>query len=233
MPTLAQSVPAESTRSGSDTSTLTAALTGVSVGDVVVVKLQTWDATIAAGTPSGGSQTYTSRAIIAPAGFASYGRIYTAVMAAGVASSFTVTIGAPAAGCYHNVLVERWTSAQLAGTPATNTASYVSASAPSSTITTVGTGSVVSFLIGDAQSIDPATDAYLSSAISEQLYDYHTAGDGVYRFARQTAAVAGSQTYGMSAPATQKWVMAAIEIQAAAAAAGGPVPFLSQYGSFH
>lgn len=223
-PTLAQTLTAQSAISG-DSTTLTAALTSVSVGDVLVIKAQTWDTTVTSGTPSGGSQTYTQRVTIQPAGFASYGTIFTATMAAGVPSSFTLTLSAPSASSGHSMVVERWTGAQLAATPATNAASYSSASLPSSTITTVGTNSAVSWLCGDSQSVNPSTDAYLSPAPAspELLVNGFSSGDGIFRYTQQAAASPGSQTYGMSAPTGQKWVLAAIEVQAASAAAT-PLP---------
>lgn len=223
-PTLAQTLTAQSAITG-DTSTLSVSLTSVSVGDLVVVKAQTWDTGTPAGTPSGGSQTYTRQCTIAPGGFASYGTIFTSVMAAGVASSFTLTLSAPTASCGHSMVVERWTSATLAATPATNTASYSTASLPSSTITTVAANSVVSWLCGDEQSINPATDAYISPAPAtpELLVDGHASNDAVFRYTTQAAATAGSQTYGMTAPTGQKWCLAAIEIQYNPTAAALPL----------
>lgn len=230
-PTLAQTLTAQSALGG-DSTTLTAALTSVSVGDVVIVKAQTWDTGTAAGTPSGGSQTYTRQVTVAPAVFAGYCAIFSATMAAGVASSFTLTLSAPAAVCGHSMVVERWTGAQLAATPATNGANYSVASAPSSTITTTAANSAVSWCTNDAQSVSPATDAYISPApgTPELLINGSGSSDGVFRYTTQTAAVAGSQTYGMTAPTTQKWVMAAIEVQAAAAASfiAPPAPIVRQ-----
>lgn len=224
-PTLAQTLTAQSNING-DSTTLTAALTSVSVGDVVIVKAQTWDTGTAAGTPSGGSQTYTRQVTAAPAVFAGYATIFSATMAAGVASSFTLTLSAPAASSAHSMVVERWTSAKLAATPATNAANYSSASAPSSTITTVAANSAVSWCTNDAQSVSPATDAYISPAPSspELLVNGTASASGVYRYTTQTTTTAGSITYGMTAPSTQKWVMCAIEVQNNPSVSGLPLP---------
>lgn len=223
--TIAQTLPATSAISG-DSTALTAALTGVSTGDVVVVLAQTWDSGTAAGTPSGGSQTYTRWATEAPGGFAGYATIFAATMGAGVAGSFTLTLSAPSASSCHNMVVYRLTGAQLAATPATNAAAYSSASAPSSTITATGAGNVLLWCTNDAQSVNPATDAYLSPApgTPDLLVDGHTGSDGVFRYTHQTTSASGSQTYGMSAPTTQKWVACAIEVQAAVAASTSPIP---------
>ena len=162
--TIAQTLTAQSAING-DSTALTASLTSVSVNDVVVVMASTWDTGTAAGTPSGGSQTYTRQATIAPGGFAGYATCFTATMASGVASSFTLTLSAPAASSGHSMVVYRLTGAQLAATPATNTASYGgTAGVPSSTITATGNGNLILWTTNDAQSISPSTDAYISPA---------------------------------------------------------------------
>lgn len=217
--TIAQTLPAQSAISGDSTS-LTANLTSVSAGDVVVISAQTWDTGTAAGTPSGGSQTYTRYVTEAPGGFAGYCTIFAATMAAGVASSFTLTLSPPAASSAHSMVVYRLTGAQLAATPATSAATYGgSASAPSSTITATGAGNLIIWCTNDAQSVNPSTDAYISPApgTPDLLVDGHVGSDGVFRYTHQTTAGSGSTTYGMTAPTTQKWVACAIEVQAAAA----------------
>lgn len=228
--TIAQTLTATSAISG-DSTTLTAALTSVSTGDVVVILAQTWDSGTTAGTPSGGSQTYTRWATEAPGGFAGYATIFAAAMGAGVASSFTLTLSAPSASSCHNMVVYRLTGAQLA-TPATNAAAYSSASAPSSTITATGAGNLLLWCTNDAQSVNPSTDAYLSPApgTPDLLVDGHTGSDGVFRYTHQTTSASGSQTFGMSAPTTQKWVACCIEVQAAAASSfiAPPAPIVRQ-----
>lgn len=216
--TIAQTLASQSALGG-DSTALTASLTSVSVGDVVVVMAQTWDTNTAAGTPSGGSQTYTRQATAAPALFAGYATLFTSVMGAGVASSFTLTLSAPAASSGHSMVVYRCTGAQLAATPATSSANYGgSVSAPSASITATGSGNLILWCTNDAQSVSPATDAYLSPApgTPDLLINGSGSSDGVFRYTHQTTASSGAITYGMTAPATQKWVMAAIEIQAAA-----------------
>jgi len=222
---LAQTLTAQSNING-DTTALTASLTSVSVNDVVIVMAQTWDAGTAAGTPSGGSQTYTRQITCAPGGFAGYATIFSATMAAGVASSFTLTLSAPAASSAHQLTVHRYTGAQLAATPATNQASYggSGSSVPSSTITLAGANSAISWCTNDASTTSPSTDAYISPAPStpDLLVDGSTGADGIFRYTHQFATSSGSTSYGMTAPTTQKWVMCAIEIQAAATASAPP-----------
>lgn len=224
--TIAQTLTAQSAIGG-DSTTLTASLTSVSASDVVVVCAQTWDTGTASGTPSGGSQTYTGQITVAPGGFAGYGRIFTATMAGGVASSFTLTLSAPAATSGHSMTVYRLTGAQLAATPATSSAWYTGASdIPSGSITTTAANSLVIWCNNDQSTTSPATDAYISPAPAtpDLLINGSASADGIYRYTHQAAATAGSQSYGMTAPAGQRWVTCAIEVQAAATSAALPPP---------
>lgn len=230
--TIAQTLTAQSAIGG-DTTALTASLTSVSPNDVVIVMAQTWDTNTAAGTPSGGSQTYNRLVTAAPATFAGYATAFGATMGAGVASSFTLTLSAPAASSGHSMVVYRITGGQLAASPATNSANYGgTAGLPSSTITATGNGNLLLWCTNDAQSINPATDAYISPApgTPDLLVNGFSGSDGVFRYTHQTATGASSQTYGMTAPTGQKWVMVAVEVQAAAASTfiAPPAPNLRQ-----
>lgn len=202
---------AESAKGG-DTTALTASIT-VGNTDLIVVKAQTWDAGTAAGTPSGGSLTYTRQVTTSTTGFATYGTMFTATATS--STTFTVTLSAPAASSYHTMLVEVWPGATVAATPATATAKYSVAGLPSMTITTAGTGSAVTTLCGDEQSVSPSTRAYSSSGTGESVGDGSAGSDSVQYYWYQQAATAGSQTVGMTAPTGQKWNMASLEIQAA------------------
>jgi hypothetical protein len=221
-PTLITNYFVESNHNG-DTSTLTTPSFTPSNGEVVVVMASTWDTATTSGTPSGGSQTYTSQVTEAGGGFSTYVRIFTATIS-GSPGSMTIVLSAPSASSYHHMCVARYSGAQLAVTPATNAAIYSSASAPSSTITTTGTNSVVAWCCGDAQSVDPTGHTYRSSATELGLGNGFPQVSGVFYFAHQTAAASGSQTYGLTAPSTAKWSMVAIEVQAAATT-GAAVPF--------
>lgn len=197
--------------------TLTTPAFTPSNGEIVVIKLSTWDTATAMGAPTGGSQIYTSRIIAAPAGFFPWVGIYTASIS-GSPVSMTVS-STPAATSYHSMVVERWSGAQLAVTPAVNGTISGTASAPSATLTSTGTGSIVSWVSGDSQSRDPATRAYLSAATEDGLLNGFVGANGVTYHAYQTAASPGTQTMGLSAPGAQSWALAGIEIQAAAVAA--------------
>jgi hypothetical protein len=205
-----------------DTATLTTASFTPSNGEVIVAKGQTWGSGPTLGAPTGGSQTYTQRLLVNPGGFAIWGVIYTAVIS-GSPGSMTISMTVSAT-CAHSMVVERWSAAQLAATPATATASYSSASLPSMTITTAANGSIVSVLNGDEQSIAPGTPGYSSSGTQDGLANGAPSGNSVQYYWYQSAPTAGSQTVGMTAPSGQKWSMGAVEIQAAATATPAAEP---------
>src|SRR4051812_1825883 len=159
------------------------------------------------GAPSGGGQTYTSRKIVAPGGFNEWCGIYTAVIS-GSPGSMTVS-STPAASARASMLVERWSGAQLAATPVTSSATGGGAPASGSITPSAGT-SVISWVAGDAQSVNPSTRAYLASATDEGVRDDHVGANGVDYHAWQASTGTGSQSYGLSAPTGMAYVIAAI-----------------------
>lgn len=203
--------------SGADnTNTLTTATFTPSNGEVLVVKGTTWSTGLTLNTPTGGSQTYTQQAVEDPGGFAGYASIWTATVA-GSPGPMAVSV-APASSSRHHIVVERWGSAQLAATPATGRGFYNGTpGAPSVNITTTGANSVVSWCSQDEQSISPAGRVYLLSATEDGIYDGSGGANTVMYFAYAAVAAAGTVAMGMSAPTGQKWVLAGVEIQAAAA----------------
>jgi hypothetical protein len=203
--------------SGNNSNTLTTPSITVSNGDVIVVKMQTWATATAMGSVTGGGQTWTSQVVEAPGGFNGWVGISTTTIT-GSPGSMTVS-ATPAASCGHSMVVERWTNAQLAATPAVGSGTAATSS-PSATVTTTAANSVVSWLVYDNNNRDPAARAYLSSAVDEALDDNHTGTNGVTYYAYQQAPSAGSQTIGLSAPNTMQWVIAGIEIQAPSTGSG-------------
>lgn len=211
-PTLAASYYVAS--AGTSTAAITTPSFSPAAGEVLIVKMETWDTGVSMGSVTGGSQTYTSRVTVAPGGFRPWCGITTAVVS-GSPGSMTVS-ATPSASAQYSMCVERWSLAQLAGTPVTASANAGSGAA-SSSLTTTAAASIVSWVASDAQSVDPATRAYLSSATDEGVRDGHLGANGVGYHAYQTAASAGSQSFGLSAPTGMQWCIAGIEIQAAAA----------------
>lgn len=178
-------------------------------GEVIVVKLTTWDTGTSGGTPSGGGQTYTQRVTAAPGGFNGYASVWTATIS-GSPGSMTIS-ATPAASAQHQMIVERWGNAQLAASPAVN--STVNGSgAPSANITTTAANSVVSWCSVDENSRDPATRAYRLSATEDGIYDGHSGANSVQYFAYAQVGEAGTYAMGMTDPTTQQWVLAGVEI---------------------
>lgn len=179
-------------------------------GDWLVITMTTWDSGSPLGAPSGGGLTYTSQTVNAPGGFNEWCAIYTAPV---ISSPGSMTVSAtPSVSLRGSMCVQRFSGANIAATPVTNKTNGASSPASSSITPTAGT-SLISWTAGDAQSIDPATRAYLASATQVGLRDDHAGSDGVDYHAYQSSTGTGSQSYGLSAPTGMTWVIAAIEIQ--------------------
>lgn len=187
-------------------------------GEVIVVKAVAENNNCVPGTPTGGSQTYTSRASSAASSNVA-AAIFTAVVASSP-GSMTITVPWTGTAKWHSMVVERWGSAQLAGTPATNS-TKTGSGAPSATVTTVAANSIVTTLDGDWNANAPGTPAYRSSATQDGLHNKSTGNYVAYYF-YQSAASAGSQTIGMTAPTGQAWTLLGIEVQAGASDVNEP-----------
>ncbi|MBX6358142.1 MAG: hypothetical protein IRZ05_20125 [Micromonosporaceae bacterium] len=182
-------------------------------GEVIVVKCATWDTNLSMGTPSGGGLTFTAAVIVAPGGFMSWCGIYVATVA-GSPGPMTVS-STPNGSGWHSIVVERWADAQLATPPATGSG-MGNGGTPSATLTTTGADSVVTWVSGDINSRSPATREYLNGAIEDGLQDGSAGVNAVAYYAYQAAPTEGLQTFGLSAPANQRWVIAGVEVKAAA-----------------
>lgn len=213
MPTLASSQQVLS--ASADNTTLVSSSFTANNGDVFVVGLVTWDTNNGMAAPTGGGQSWIPVNIVAPGGFNCWCAIY-AVKVTGSPGSFAVT-AAPATGANtrHSMKVERWTNANLAGSPATNATTGGNATAPSASITTTGANSALSWVSADINATDPAGRAYLLSATEDLFFDGHAGSNSEQYGAYAVGAAittAGAYTIGMSAPTTQHWVMAGVEI---------------------
>jgi hypothetical protein len=213
-PTLVASYFVKSSTTG--TAALTTPSFTPSNGEVIVITLETWDTGTSMGLPTGGSQTYTSRVAFAPGGFKPWVGIYTAVIS-GSPGSMTIS-SSPSASARYSMTVERWSGATLAATPVT--ATDTNTTTPQATLTTSAANSIISWVSGDSNSRDPATRAYLLSGTDDGTRDDHVGSNGVGYHAYVVAASAGSQTFGLSAPSSQAYAIAGIEILAASAPSG-------------
>jgi hypothetical protein len=224
MPTLVASYQVDS--ASNDTSTLTTPSFTPAVGEIIVVKGLVEDSGRTLGTPSGGGGSYTQQVVDTTASHV-YATIWTSTTT--VASSTTVSLPfGTGAAAYHSMVVERWSNAQLAATPAT--ADTRGTGAPSTTLTTAASGSVVSWCCGDWAAIDGTSRTYNTTSASptEDGYRFVSTNFTAY-WAYQTAASASSQTFGLTAPTGQTWTLLGIEIQdlpAASQPAAGYWPVL-------
>jgi hypothetical protein len=200
-----------------DNTTLTTPSFSPNPGEVIVVKGATWDTAngLAAPTDSASALTWTHVNTGAPGGFNGWGGVWGATVGS-APGSITISVApATSSNTRHSIVVERWGSAKLAASPATNSTVSGSGATASTTLTTTAANSVVSWCMVDEQSNDPANSTYLSSATQDGLYDGHVGGNSVQYFAYQSAPSAGAQTFGITNTGTVKWVTVGVEILAA------------------
>lgn len=193
-------------------------------GEVIVVKAVTEDSGTTISTPTGGSQTYTSRATSTAASNCGCA-IYTAVVS-GSPGAMTVTVAIGGNAKWHSMVVERWSGAALATTPATNVTKTGTGTA-TTTLTTAAAGSVVTWLDGDWNATAPGTPTYASSATQDGLHNKSPSNYVAY-YAYQTAASAGSQTFGVTSPTGQTWTLLGIEVQSSGGGGASAIPGLPQ-----
>lgn len=186
-------------------------------GEVITIGMESWDTTVTMTASNTGSQTVVNQVTEQPGGFNSFCRIATIVVS-GSPGSMTIS-GTPSASARYSMTVERWSSAQLAATPVTN-ANTNTTGAAQSTITPSAAGSVIVWVSSDSQSVDPSTRTYAGSGTDDGIRDDHVGANGVGYHGYQTSTGNTSQTYGLTAPTGQKWVICGIEVQAS----GGSAP---------
>lgn len=204
---------------GADTSTLTTPSFTPANGEILVVKMATWDTGNGMSAPTGGSQTYQQINVAAPGGFAAWAGVWVATISGSPGSMTVSAAPATGSGTRHTMVVERWSGAQLAGSPATNSTIH-GTTGGTTTLTTVGSGSIVSWVLVDENSRDPANTTYDSSSggtvTPDGLYDGHSGSNSVQYFAYQTTVSTGSQTIGASnTGGSLNWTIAGVEVQAA------------------
>ena len=207
MPTLVASYPVYDV--STDTASLVTPSFTPAAGEILVIKGITAARSQTMSTPAGGGLTYTLRKSDTTASHvAAY--IWTAPVT--VSSPMTVTVAVSGSSVPHSIVVERWSSAKLAATPAT--CDTTGTGAPSTTITTVAANSQVSWLNGDWTAVNGASRTYNTTSATP-AEDGYTTTTGQYTayYATQAAATAGSQTLGVTAPTGQTWTLLGIEIE--------------------
>lgn len=215
-PTLANSYKVEDTAAAT-TALVTAAFTPAA-GELLVVKIVCGDADQTIGTLAVTGFTlvsaFASRVNVGTTGSGCRAAIFTAFVnasASGTVSSGTFVNTQPRGMC-----VERWTNAQLAGTPATASILVDTAAPYTQTITTAANGSVLSYTMADWSGTSPAGAAFVGDTATptQEQAATNSAGNVTGYWLYQAAATAGSQTWGMSAPSSaSNYTGACIEIQ--------------------
>jgi hypothetical protein len=173
-------------------------------GELIVAKVS-----LGSGTPTvtGGGLTWSLK-VSASAALKAPVFIYTAVVGASPAA-MTVSM-TPSTSTIRGMTVKRYTSATVAASPAVSAPVVGSATAPSATLTTTAANSIIEWLCTDWNESAVTANTYRSSATQDLAYK----GTGSHSawHASQTAATAGAQTIGMTAPTGQDWQMVGIEI---------------------
>jgi hypothetical protein len=200
------------------TSLVTAAFTPPS-GAVVAAHVFGGDAGLTVTGVTG--LTFTSRINIGNAGTSMRVALFTAI---GGGSSITVTATFGGSGDTRGLIVAVYNTAQLAASPATHSV-LAGTGAPSDSLTTVANGSVVDWISADYNGVDGTVRTYRSSATETGFHGI--AGNTTYT-AYQSAATAGAQTYGLTAPAGQSFTMASVEVQASGGAPAIPPILIMQ-----
>src|ERR1039457_567318 len=192
MPTLVASYPVYDV--STDTASLVTPSFTPAAGEILVIKGITAARSQTMSTPAGGGLTYTLRKSDTTASHvAAY--IWTAPVT--VSSPMTVTVAVSGSSVPHSIVVERWSSAKLAATPAT--CDTTGTGAPSTTVTTVAANSQVSWLNGDWTAVNGASRTYnTTSAAPAEDGSTTTTGQYTAYYATQAAATAGSQTLGVT-----------------------------------
>lgn len=186
-------------------------------GEVIIVKAssESFEKPTITGI-SGGDLIFTSHVNASQSSFSPI-RLWSAVVETADFTTITTTFGANDG--YHSMVVERWSNAQLAGTPAI--VGTTSIGAPSANIVTASAGSVVSWVSTDWNAVAPGTPAYRSDAVQTGLDDKSTSFYVAY-YAYQITSTAGSQTIGLTSPSGQQATLGGIEIQGVGGGGSNP-----------
>ena len=180
-------------------------------GEYWTILSSSWDTANPTGTPTGGGQTYTPKQTAAPGGFNGYCRIDECTVS-GSPGSMSVTVPAPTGSTRHSATLIRWPVGCSGG--AVN-AVVNGTGTPSANVTTTAPNSGIAHVSCDVASIDPATRAYLNSAVEAGILDGHLGSNSVqYHAYVASLGVIGTYAVGLSAPGGQTWVMAAVEVKA-------------------
>lgn len=181
--------------------------------EVIVVKTSTADGACVPSTPTATGVTFAPQASAGNSpGSLGWARVCTAALGTSP-GAITVTQAFTGSGFVRSMVVERWKNAQLDATPAVAQGSNATASAPNTSVTTEAANSIVTWVDTDWQAVAPGSYLYRGThTIETGLFDVTTTDVCVY-FAYQHAPTAAAQALGLTAPATQSWALAGVEVQ--------------------
>jgi hypothetical protein len=204
------------TGSNSSSQTVTTTSFTPAVNELIVLKAMSEDNafTLNPPTATGGGITWTKQIETTTANTCR-GILWTGIVT--VSTSITVSISNTSNGGYFSAVVERWTGAQLAATPAV--VSAAKNDPYTLQLSTLG-DSVISYADGDWKAIPPGTPTYsAANSVSEGIDDESSKSAYVAYFDYQTATSSGTQTFGVTSPLGRNSMVMGIEIQVAT---GGP-----------
>jgi hypothetical protein len=167
-------------------------------GDIVVVKMQTWDYTISMSlTDDTTDRLVFTRAINGNAsGFVPWVGIDTATCAARPTSPITIT-SSPGSACRHSMTVEIWRNAAIGSAVVATRGSTDLSTSMSATA-----GSQISWVGSDSQSRDPANSTLVSGSLLDYTDDGHIGSNSVSYFGHHPVAATGSVTFGVAGNVT-------------------------------
>lgn len=187
-------------------------------GEVIVVKA--WNDDLDSpnfGSLVGGGLTFATKQQIQATSHAE-AWVFAAEVGATSPGSMTVSMSWQGTTGQHGIIVERWANAMVKGIPA-QSSPVLGSGAPSATLTTTTTASVITWLNVD-WNVVAGTATYRSSAVQTQASS--TANVRAYAAYQNPAAIA-AQTVGLTAPTGQAWSLGAIELLPAPDVATTPV----------
>lgn len=183
----------------------------VVAGDLLVIVGGSEDASRTLGTPTGGGLTYTLRQSILVANYCAV-YLWTAVATSTTSVTVSITVGGSGGIKAWGFNVLRFRNASVGASSKTNVAS----GAPSLGLTTTRENSAVVFINSDWAAQDGASRTYRTTGVgtfTEQTYyrdpDRYATYNGFYA----NVGVAAAKTVGLTAPGSQKYAIAALEVQ--------------------
>lgn len=185
----------------------------VQSGDRIVVVGCSEDSAYTLGTPSDGTNTYTSAQNL---GVTSYARV--AIWTATAASTASLTISMTLSNSGKNWGFAVFVFRGSAGFGASNSTN-ASTGGPSLGLTTTAANSAIIFINGDWAAVDGASRTFRqvnSTNPTDRSYARDAATHTVYVASYADAGAAGAKTVGLSAPSTQKYAIAAVEVKGSA-----------------